>query len=288
MRVVRPLAAIAVASVVAACSRPAPPPEAGPARVVSPLVLQAQDALKRAETAPLPTPPPPPSPIPKGWKPQPAPDMKPEEIEAIRLLEQAAAEPQAGSDVHELLARAIEPHALRAHERALAAHGKKTVPPAPPDPGVDVSPARVTRAYRSAIEADPASPLMDALVAFAGKVDDLETMDWAHQERLRRAKEKDTVTPLVLYGDFLLERRRDHLAAAEQYRAALMWAPDDAAVKAKLADLYLDMAREHYAKRQYAGAETRLREAAKYVSDPASPQGVALADYRQRLAAIRR
>jgi hypothetical protein len=151
-----------------------------------------------------------------------------------------------------------------------------------------VSPGRVSRADRAAIEADPASSLIDRLVAFADKVDDLDAMDWAHQERIRRAREKDTVTPRVLYGDFLLDRRRDALAAAEQYRGALMWDPASDATRAKLADLYLGLAREHYERREYSGAEVRLREAAKYATDAASPQGQMLADYRQRLSRIRR
>ena len=90
------------------------------------------------------------------------------------------------------------------------------------------------------------------------------------------------------YADFLQERRGDPLAAAEQYRGALMWAPDDIAIRAKLADIYLTLAKEHYAKREYAGMEMRLGQAAKYVGDPASPEGRILADYRQRLSAIRR
>ena len=77
------------------------------------------------------------------------------------------------------------------------------------------------------------------------------------------------------------------LAAAEQYRGALMWAPEDAAIRAKLADIYLTLAKAHYDKREYAGAEARLVEAAKFV-DKDSPQGRTLADYQQRLSAIRR
>jgi len=252
-------------------------------------VAQAREALKRAETAPLPTPLPPPSPIPRGWKPLPAPELKPEEIEAIRLLEQAVAEQPAEREPHELLARTLEPYAVRQYQRGVEARGKKSPPPAPPDPGVDISPARVSRAYRAAVEANQStSDLIDPLIEFAGKVDDLDTMDWGHQELIRRAREKDTTTPRVRYGDFLLQRRKDALAAAEQYRGALMWAPDDIATRNKLADLYLALARQHYLQGQYAGAEVRLGEAAKFVGDPDSPQGKMLADFRQRLSAIRR
>ena len=281
---------MAAASVLAGCQGAAPQNGAtAPPAADNPLVVQARDALKRAESAPLPTPLPPPAPLPKGWKPPPVPELKPEEIEAIRLLEQAVAAQPGRREAHELLARVLEPWAVRQHERAVAARGKKTPPPAPPDQGVDLSPARVARAYRAGVEADQSTTdLIDPLIAFASKVDDLDTMDWGYQELIRRAREKDTTTPRVRYADFLRERRGDPLAAAEQYRGALMWAPDDTATRAKLADLYLGLAKEHYAKREYAAAAVRLGEATKFVVDPASPQGRMLEDYRQRLAAIRR
>ena len=287
---VQVVSAVAAASLLAGCHATAPPGDAAaPPAAQNALVAQARESLKRAETAPLPTPLPPPSPLPRGWKPLPAPEIKPEEIEAIRLLEQAAAEQPGQREPHELLARVLEPYALRQHERAVAALGKKTAPAAPPDQGVDISPARVARAYRAGVEADQStSDLIEPLIVFAGRVDDLDTMDWAHQELIRRAREKDTTTPRVRYGDFLRERRHDALAAAEQYRGALMWDPDDAVTRAKLADLYLALARQHYLQGQYSGAEVRLREAAKFVVDPASPQGRMLEDYRQRLSAIRR
>ncbi len=280
---------MAAAGLLAGCRGAAPQSEAAAPPAENALVVQARDSLKRAETAPLPTPLPPPSPLPRGWKPQPAPELKREEIETIQLLEQATAAQPARREAHELLARVLEPWALRQHERAVAARGKKKPPPAPPDPGVDVSPARVARAYRAAIEADPSTTdLIDPLIAFASSVDDLDTMDWAHQELIRRVKDKGRTTPLVRYADFLRERRGDVLAAAEQYRGALIWAPEDAATRAKLADLYLALAKDHYAKREYSGAELRLGQAAKFVGDPASPEGRMLEDYRQRLAAIRR
>ena len=283
------VSAVAIASVVAGCRGGTPNTEApAPSAAENPLVIQAREALKRAESAPLPTPLPPPLPVPRGWKPEPAPELKPEEIEAIRLLEQAVAAPSPGREAHELLARVLEPSALREHERAVAARGKKTPPPAPPSQGVDVTSERVARAYRAAVEADPATTdLIDPLIAFASRVDDLAAMDWAHQELIRRARERDTAAPLARYGDFLRDRRGDPLAAAEQYRGALLWAPQDAVIRAKLADIYLGLAKQHYDKREYAGAEVRLGEAAKF-ADPASPQGKVLADYQHRLSAIRR
>ena len=290
MRAFPAVSAFAAAGMLAGCGGappPSVPPPSAPAENAS--VAQARDLLKRAESAPLPTPLPPPSPMARGWKPLPAPELKPEEIEAIRLLEQAAAADPGQRPAHEMLARALEPAALRQHDREVAARGKKTPAPGPPDQGVDVSPARVARAYRAAIAADPSAvDLIDPLIGFASKVDDLDTMDWAHQELVRRSKEKDTTGPLIRYADFLRERRGDPIAAAEQYRGALLWMPDDAAIKGKLADIYLELAKGHYDRSEYAGAGTRLAEAAKYISDPASPRGRMLDDYQQRLSSIRR
>lgn len=283
------VSAIAAAGSLAGCGGPAPQASATPPPPAeNALVAQARDLLRKAETAPLPTPPPPPSPLPRGWKPLPAPELKPEEIEAIRLLEQAAAAEPRRREAHELLARVLEPAALRRHERDLAARGRKTPPPAPPDQGVDTTPARVARAYRAAVEADAAAvDLLEPMIAFASKVDDLDSMDWAHRQRIARAKERDITKPTLAYADFLRDRRGDLLAAAEQYRGALIWAPEDAATRAKVAEIYLGLAKEHYSRREYAGAEVRLGEAAKFV-DAGSPQQATLDDYRQRLSSIRR
>jgi hypothetical protein len=290
MRVLTALLGLAAAATLTACGASAPPQAAPPPAVTEgALVTQARDRIRQADAEPLPTPLPPPSPLPKGWKPQPAPELKPAEIEAIRLLEQAAAADPGQRPPQEMLARVLEPAALRQHDREVAARGQKSPPPGPPDQGVDVSPARVTRAYRAAIEADKATvDLIDPLIAFASRVDDLDTMDWAHQELIRRAKEKDTTGPLVRYADFLRDRRKDPLAAVEQYRGALLWIPTDAVIRGKVADIYLALAKESYDRSEYAGMEVRLTQAAKYADDPASPRGRMLADYRQRLTSIRR
>ena len=74
----------------------------------------------------------PPSPIPKGWKPLPAPELKPEEIEAIRLFEQAVAQQPGEREPNELFARHLEPYAVRQYQRVVEARGKTSPPPAPP------------------------------------------------------------------------------------------------------------------------------------------------------------
>ena len=53
-------------------------------------------------------------------------------------------------------------------------------------------------------------------------------------------------------------------AAIDQYQTALVWHPDDKTTKGKIADLYLAMAEEHYAKREYALAEARYRALATW------------------------
>jgi hypothetical protein len=263
-----------------------PPPSAAPE---DPRVAQARALLQRAETVPLPTPEPPPSPLPRGWTPAPAPEFKPEEVEAIRLLEAAAAASAGRPEAHEMLARILEPRAIRAHEREAAARAsRKKAPPAPPAQGVDASPARVAREWRAAIEASPvAGDQIDALMRFATAVGDKDAIEWAHQETIRRGKENASAEPLAAYGDFLLASRKDPIAAAEQYRNALLWSPEDAAVKAKLADVYLALARAHLERQEFAAAESRVEEAAKYAA-PGSEQARAVAGYRERLSAIRR
>jgi hypothetical protein len=271
---------------------PAPSPSPSAAAVEDQRVTRARAALSAAEAQPLPTPEPPPSPRPRNWKPLPAPEFKPGEVEAIGLLEQAAAADARGPEAHELLAGVLEGPAVRRHEAARAAKAAKrgtAAAPAPPDQGVDASPARVARAYRAAVEATPgtAEPLLDRFIAFSVKVEDHASADWAYQERIRRAKENATAGPLEAYGDFLLDVRKDPLAAAEQYRNVLIWKPGDARVRDRLARIHLEAARGHLEQQQFAAAETQVREAAKHV-DAGTPSAAVLAGYQARLKAIRR
>jgi len=282
---------LAAAVVLASCGIPGtsapPPPAASPAAALDPRVARARELLKQAESEPLPVAPLPPSPRPRNWVPEPAPAFKPGEVEAVRLLEEAAAADKSRPEAHELLAQVLEPAVLRRHQEVQAA-GKKKPPAPPPDQGVEASPARVSRAYRAAIEATPgAGPLLDRLIAYATRVGDLEAADWAYQERIRRARENAGAGPLAAYGDFLLDVKKDPLAAAEQYRNVVLWTPGDTRVKGRLTGIYLDMARAHFEKQEYAAAESRVKEAAKYVV-AGSPEEATLAAYRSRLANIRR
>jgi Tfp pilus assembly protein PilF len=110
-------------------------------------------------------------------------------------------------------------------------------------------------------------------------------VEWGLQEMIKRDKERPD--PYVNYGDFLASQKQDVTGAVEQYRQALIWRPDDEATRAKIADIYINLGREHFAKQQYAAAEQRLTEAQKFVSDKNSPQGIKIKDLASRLALIR-
>jgi tetratricopeptide (TPR) repeat protein len=253
------------------------------------LALRGLAWAKKAELAPLPTPPPA-SPGAKGPAPQ-APEFKPEELQALESFERAltasAGHPLASLGLADLLA----PHSLRryaaASPKAGARRGKGGAGEGAPDAGPDFRPERVIQAYRAAIQGDPsAKGAVERLVDFATRVGRVDDVDQALQELLRRDKEKPE--PLVRYGDFLLNQRKDALGAIEQYRQALIWRPDDSATRAKIADIYIAQAIDLYGKNQYAVSEARLLDAQKYVADPRSPQGLKIQDYMGKLKAIRR
>jgi tetratricopeptide (TPR) repeat protein len=253
------------------------------------LALRGLAWAKKAELAPLPTPPPT-TPGAKGPAAQ-APEFKPEELQALESFERAltasAGHPLASLGLADLLA----PHSLRRYAAPTVKPGARRGKPgatdgAAPDAGPDFRPERVIQAYRSAIQGDPsAKGAVERLVDFATRVGRVDDVDQALQELLRRDHEKPE--PLVRYGDFLLNQRKDPLAAIEQYRQALIWKPDDNATRAKIADIYIAQGIDLYGKSQYAVAEARFLDAQKYVADPRSPQGLKIQDYMGKLKAIR-
>lgn len=253
---------------------------------------RAQDWIRKAATAPLPTAPPAPSPLPKDWIPEPPPEFKPEEVEAVRALEEVIAEKPAHAAAQRALGDLLGPHAIRRFDRARDEQAKPrsrraTPAPQPSDQGVDWSDERIVRAYRGAVEADPASTeAVDALIRFADRVERFEDAEAGYRELVKRVRENPA--PHVRYGDFLKDRRKDPFAAVEQYRQALIWKPDDEETRRKVAEIYLDMASAHLTRREFAAADDRVREAARYVSDPSSPTGRRLKDYQDRLRDIRR
>ncbi|HUG53800.1 MAG TPA: hypothetical protein VMR21_09365 [Vicinamibacteria bacterium] len=253
------------------------------------LYYQGRVWAKKAETAPLPTPPPPPSPLPRGWEPPPTPELKPEEVEAARLYERAiAARPDHGA-AHLALAQLLAPHAARRHDAAEDAARSKRPPPADPDLPVDLGSDRVIRAYQLAIQADPADAApVEELIRFGKRVGRMDAAEAGFKELVQRKKERETAEPLARYGDFLVEDKKDPLAAIEQYRQVLIWRPDDDVIRGKVAGIYLAMAAEAFGRQQYAVSDAHLKDAAPYITDRGSAQGQTLADYRERLRRIRR
>jgi hypothetical protein len=268
------------------------------------LYLQGRAWAKKAESAPLPTPPPLAAPLPAGAAAPAAPEFKPEELRALDLYEKSIAARPSFAPAHMALAELLAPHAIERQERewerrrqaaaALAARrrGRKGRPPEPLPPlpapeGPDASVDRVVQAYRQAIQADAASSLaVDGLIAFAVRAGRLEEADSAFQELVRRKKEDPE--PLIRFGDFLAESRKEPQRAITQYAQALIWRPEDEATKAKIANIYLEMARAHLAQNEYASAEARLQDAQRYVADKSSPEGLKIQDIRAELGQIRR
>jgi hypothetical protein len=256
------------------------------------LVLQGRAWAKKAELAPLPTAAPLASPLPRGAAAPGAPEFKFEELQAIDCFERAvAAKPELAAG-HLALAELLGPHALarRAAEAAKPVHRtRRGAPPEPvtaPLPGPDASPERVLREYRLATQTGGADKVaVDAWVLFATSLGQVEDADAAFQELLKREKEKPE--PFVRYGDFLLVSKKDAMGAIAQYSQALMWKPDDEAVKGKIAEIYLGIAADHLAHQQYASGEARLRDAQKYIGNKASAQGMRLQDLQQQVAQIR-
>jgi tetratricopeptide (TPR) repeat protein len=250
---------------------------------------------RKAESAPLPTPPPAPSPLPRGAEPPPIPEFKDEELRALELLEKALASNPGHVAAHLALAELLSPHAVRGHDREEARRrqppprrrGQPTPPPETPPPGPDFSPERIIQAFQAAIQGDPDGvTAIEALARFGVRVGRLDSAEWAYQELVRRQKEN--ADSLVRYGDFLIQHKKDPAGAIAQYNQALIWRPDDEPVKLRIADIYIEMGIEHFNKGEYAVAEARFKEADRYVSDSRSPQGIKLADYTERLRAIRR
>ncbi len=275
--------------------------EGGAARTQAenPAYDEGMSWARKAALAPLPTPPPVLSPLPKGAPPPPAPEFKPEEIQAISAYERAIAAVPDDPRPHLALAQMLASHALRRREveeqlaykqqasKKKAARGKPTPPPPTPDPGgVDFSVPRIVREYQAAIEDDPSNRApVEALINFAVEVKQLDAAEAALQELVKRVKESPE--PFLRYGDFMLAVKKDPEGAIEQYRQALIWKADDEGTRAKVAGVYIDMGSEAYAKRQYATAQVNFTEAAKYITDRGSPQGLKVQDYLGRLHEIR-
>jgi tetratricopeptide (TPR) repeat protein len=136
------------------------------------------------------------------------------------------------------------------------------------------------------MQADPSGiEAPERLVRFATAAGRLAEADAAYQELLKRRREDPDL--LVRYGDFIAGPRGNPDGALAQYAQALMWRPDDAATRLKMADIYLQAAAAHLGKREYAAAEQRIRDAKQLNFDAGSPQGALMRDLEQQLRDIR-
>lgn len=251
---------------------------AGPER----FYLLGEAWAKKAESAPLPTPQPPPEGSPKG-APMLLPEFKPEELKALSFFEKAAAAMPYDAHAQMGLADLLAPHARRRHDAALAAAAKKPTPhgkhaaaehplvvPAPGGP--DISPERIIKAYRAAAAASAKdATALEALYTFAVAVERLDDADWARKEVI--ARDRENPAPLVRYGDFLASAKKMPEEAMAQYRQALLWSPDDKAIKSKIAEIYIAQGLAHYQQTEWALADVDYQNAAKW-ADPDQAQRI--------------
>jgi Flp pilus assembly protein TadD len=245
---------------------------------------------KKAETAPLPTPPPLATPLPRGAEPPAAPEFKPEELSALDLFQKAAAARPDHALAQLGIAELLAPHAVRRYEqeeaRKKTARPGRKVPPAPLPEGPDAGPDRVLQAYKAAVKADAHNKqAVEGLIRFAVRVGRLGDAEIGLQELAQLDPERPE--PFIRYGDFLVNDKKDPFAAVEQYKQALVWRAEDDATRAKIADIYIAMGIEHWKNEQYGLAESRLREAQKFVTEKNSPQDLKLRDYLNKLKDIR-
>lgn len=223
----------------------------------------------RAETAPVPTPGP-------GADAASGLPLKPEEARALSLFERAVSARPDHAGAHLAIAELLAPHALLAASRARG--GGAAVHAAAVD--------RVLRSYGEAVQADPGGTVaVEAMIRFAVSAGRVPEADAAFQELVRRRREDPDA--LVRYGDFLAGPGRNPDGALARYAQSLMWRPDDAATRLKMADILLASAAGLLAQQQYAAAEARLRDARRYVTDPASAPAGRLRELEGRLRDIR-
>jgi len=225
----------------------------------------------KAQAAPVPTPAPG-SAVPAGSA------LKPEEEQALAFYERATAARPDHAGAHLATARLLAPHALvGAGARAGGA---------PVGARADTSVDRVLRSFGDAIQADPAGIVaVEEMIRFAVAAGRASAAEGGFQELVRRRREDPEV--LVRYGDFLAGPAGNPDGALARYAQALIWRPDDTATRLKMADIHLAAASALLAKLQYAAAEARLRDARRFVVDPASPQAARLRELEGRIRDIR-
>jgi tetratricopeptide (TPR) repeat protein len=226
----------------------------------------------KAETAPLPTPAP-------GTAAVSGAALKPEEARALAFYERAVAARPDHAGAHLAIAELLAPHAL-------AAAGPRGGGASATGGGGDVSVDRVLRSFGEAIQADPSgTAALEAMIRFATRAGRWTAADGGFQELIQRRREDPDL--LVRYGDFLSGPGGNPEAALARYAQALLWRPDDASTRVKMAEIHLATAASLLARQQYAAAEAQLRAASRFATDPASPQAARLRELEGRLREIR-
>lgn len=196
---------------------------------------------------------------------QPSPDggLGPEALQALDFLERAVA------------ARPDHAGAQLAIAELLAPFVPSPSPGAKEGPSPAVTAERVLSAYGAAVQADPAATdSVEALIRFATRVERYAEAEAAYQELTSRDRENADI--LVRFGDFLAGPAEKPDEATAVYAQALIWRPDDAATRAKVADIHIAAARAHVEEREWVAAEARIREARKNITDPTSAQAAEL------------
>ena len=209
--------------------------------------------------------------------------FKPEEERALEFFLRSVAARSDHAGALLAIADLLAPHALARLEAGKTAG----IPAASMQaPGPDASVERVLRAYGDAVQADAAAPgAVEAMIRFATRAGRLAEADAAFQELMRRRREDPDL--LVRYGDFLVQSRQTPEDALSPYAQALIWRPDDAATKLKMADIHLKAAAALLTGREWARAEARLKEARKFVATPGSPEAGRLKELEQVLRDVR-
>lgn len=225
----------------------------------------------KAQAAPVPTPAPG-SAAPAGST------LKPEEEQALGFYERATAARPDHAGAHLAIAQLLAAHALvGGGARGVGARAGE---------GADTSVDRVLRSFGDAIQADPAGiAAVEEMIRFAMAAGRVPAADGGFQELVRRRREDPEM--LVRYGDFLAGPAGNADGALARYAQALIWRPDDTATRLKMAEIHLAAASALLANLQYAAAEARLRDARRFVVDPASPQAARLRELEGRIRDVR-
>jgi tetratricopeptide (TPR) repeat protein len=258
-----------------------------PATDARSLSLQGLVWTKKAEAAPVPTP----DALAPGSRP---PEFKAEELRAIDLFERARAADAQLAEAPLGLANLLAPHAVRRHEMTAATRKRAAASRAQAagsastdgESGPDFSVARVAGLYRTAAQAEGAgTTALQEYLRFAQRLKDVDSIEWALNALIERDRENPE--NLVQFADFLQRERKDRHRAIDYYRQALIWRADDVAIKGKLADLYIQLGREHFDAAQWAAALTMFQEAQKYLSDRSSAQAIMVKEHLSQLESIR-